>query len=165
MTVSNEFCWHTPHYNLPLPTTLASSPPEVKQVPPSFLAVFPGHLCFFAPKCFTLLQQNIFLFCKNCNIFWSTCNFIAKSWKSSINMQILRHVYCMSKAKLLHCIYPSNTMSIFCILVVLLNCFCLFFVVVVVVPFLLKKEKNDKNYWGFPFINAKQHCVFLKSLL
>lgn len=52
----------------------------------------------------------------------------------------------MSKAKLLHCIYPSNTMSIFCILVVLLNCFCLFFVVVVVVPFLLKKEKNDKNY-------------------
>ena len=28
-------------------------------------------------------------------------------------MQILRHVYCMNKAKLLHCIYPSNTMSIF----------------------------------------------------
>lgn len=28
-------------------------------------------------------------------------------------MQILRHVYCMSKAKMLHCIYPSNTMSIF----------------------------------------------------
>ena len=113
MTVLNDFCWKTPHYKLPLPTTLASSPPEVKQVLPSFWAVFPGHLCLFAPKCFTLLQQNIFLFCKNCNIFWSTCNFIAKSWKSSINMQILRHVYCMSKAKLLHWIYPSNTMSIF----------------------------------------------------
>ena len=101
-----------------LPITISPSlpplqvlPPEVKQVLPSFF--FPGHLCLFAPKCFTLLQQNIFLFCKNCNILWSTCNFIAKSWKSSINMQILRHVYCMSKAKMLHCIYPSNTMSIF----------------------------------------------------
>ena len=116
-----------------LPITISPSlpplqvlPPEVKQVLPSFF--FPGHLCLFAPKCFTLLQQNIFLFCKNCNIFWSTCNFIAKSWKSSINMQILRHVYCMSKAKLLHCIHPSNTIRIFlyisCPFKLFLSVFC-----------------------------------------
>lgn len=165
MTVLNDFCWKTPHYKLPLPTTLASSPPEVKQVLPSFWAVFPGHLCLFAPKCFTLLQQNIFLFCKNCDIFWSTCNFIAKSWKSSINMQILRHVYCMSKAKLLHCIYSSNIMSIFLYISCPFKLFLSVFFVVVVVPFLLKKEKNDKSYWGFSFIDVKQHCVFLKSLM
>ena len=53
----------------------------------------------------------------------------------------------MSKAKLLHCIYSSNTMSIFLYISCPFKLFLsVFFVVVVVVPFLLKKEKNDKSY-------------------
>lgn len=61
-------------------------------------------------------------------------------------MQILRHVYCMSKAKLLHCIYSSNIMSIFLYISCPFKLFLSVFFVVVVVPFLLKKEKNDKSY-------------------
>ena len=99
--------------NSPSLPPLQVLPLKQNKFSPHFSQFFLATFVCLPPNVSPCYSRTYSFFCKNCNIFWSTCNFLAKSWKSSINMQILRHVCCMSKAKMLHCIYPSNTMSIF----------------------------------------------------